>query len=435
MAPIDGSGYDGTGSGGDSASDGLDGTAGMQPAGGDGITGGDGPVLANRVAAGTRRTCVVLDDGGVKCWGSGVNGGLGYGNEIGIGHGDTPADHGPVDVGGPAVQVVAGFGFACALLEDGSVVCWGATQALGYGNDLHVGDDEVPADVGPVDVGAPVASLSAGSFHVCAILMSGDLKCWGSNGRGQLGLGHTEAIGDDELPSSIGTIDLGSKVRAVGTGFDSTCAWLESGDVRCWGFGEAGRLGQGSTENIGDDELPTDVPPVNVGEGTVAGLTVGSSHGCVWFETGSITCWGLGSRGALGYANEENIGDDELPVAAGIINLGGSATRVWAGANNTCAKLDDGSLKCWGLGNLGGNGYGNTADLGDDELPAAYGPVDLGVEILQLTDGGGEHFCGVAKGGLICWGSNGWGQLGYGMHGSVGNDETPAEVGFVPLVP
>jgi hypothetical protein len=35
--------------------------------------------------------------------------------------------------------------------------------------------------------------------------------------------------------------------------------------------------------------------------------------------------------------------------------------------------------------------------------------------------------------GLVCWGANGWGQLGLGTSENVGDDETPADVGFVPL--
>jgi hypothetical protein len=386
-----------------------------------------------RVAAGTRHTCAVLGGGDVKCWGSGTNGALGYGNENDIGASDTPADHGAVQLGGPAVAVAAGFGISCALLEGGDVSCWGATTALGYGSSEHVGDDEDPVDFGTIDVGGTVERVSAGAFHICVLLTTGELKCWGSNGRGQLGLGHTDAIGDDELPSSIEPLDLGSRVVDFGTGFDYTCALLESGEVRCWGFGEAGRLGQGNLEEIGDDELPTDVPPVDVGPGTVTDITVGAGHACVLFNDGGITCWGIGVWGALGYASTANVGDDEVPADAGRVNLGGTATAVWAAAHNTCARLDDRTIKCWGLGDLGANGYASTAMLGDDETPARLGPVDVGVELLDLTEGDAEHWCGTADGGLRCWGPNNWGQLGLGRSGTIGDDETPADAGFVPL--
>ncbi|MFO7974729.1 MAG: hypothetical protein R6V12_08845, partial [Candidatus Hydrogenedentota bacterium] len=77
----------------------------------------------------------------------------------------VPDQVGPVELGGPAVQVAAGGDHTCAILEGGGVVCWGWNGAggqLGYGNTENVGDNELPADVGPVDVGAEVVQISAG---------------------------------------------------------------------------------------------------------------------------------------------------------------------------------------------------------------------------------------------------------------------------------
>jgi alpha-tubulin suppressor-like RCC1 family protein len=222
-------------------------------------------------------------------------------------------------------------------------------------------------------------------------------------------------------------------VQKVRAGFDFTCAWLQSGDVRCWGYGENGRLGLGGIENLGDDELPSSVPPVDLGGGTVADLTVGAGHACVLFDDGAVTCWGVGVFGALGYASLDHIGDDELPDAVGPVDLGATATAAWAGSHNTCARLADTSIVCWGHGDLGANGYGSTDTIGDDETPAGLPPVSFGAELQQLTEGQGEHFCGVSDDGLVCWGFNGWGQLGLGRTGNVGDDELPSDVGLVPL--
>lgn len=424
----DGSSSDGTGTTSTSSS-----TTDASGSSDGSTTGSSASPAVVHVAAGTRHTCAVLEGGAVKCWGDGFGGALGYGNVSSIGNADTPADHGPVDIGGTAVEVAAGFGFSCALRDDGAVLCWGATPALGYGNTDFVGDDELPVDVGPIDVGEPVEHITAGSGHVCATLTGGEVKCWGTGGRGQLGQGDEESIGDDELPSSIDPIDLGGPAQAVHNGFDYTCAWLVSGEIRCWGYGAEGRLGQGDTVDIGDDELPLAVPPVDVGPGIVAGLSVGSSHVCVSFDDGGVSCWGVGFWGQLGYGNVAHVGDDELPVAAGAVALGMGATAVWANAHNTCAKLDDADLRCWGHGLLGANGNASTQDLGDDETPLGLPAVDLGAEALVLSQGQGEHFCAIASEGLVCWGASGWGQLGYGMPGIVGNDEVPADVGFVPL--
>ena len=106
------------------------------------------------------------------------------------------------------MELVAGESFSCALKDDREVVCWGgATDGkLGYGtSDDNVGDDETPAQQGAVMLGGQVAKISSGAgarTHSCALLESGEVRCWGENGRAQLGLGHLDDVGDTETPDS-----------------------------------------------------------------------------------------------------------------------------------------------------------------------------------------------------------------------------------------
>jgi hypothetical protein len=86
--------------------------------------------------------------------------------------------------------------------------------------------------------------------------------------------------------------------------------------MRCWGLGATGALGQGDTMNVGDDEVPSSVPVIDVG-GTLVMQHSDGIHACALLETGGVRCWGLGTYGMLGYAAVESIGDDELPAAAG----------------------------------------------------------------------------------------------------------------------
>jgi alpha-tubulin suppressor-like RCC1 family protein len=79
------------------------------------------------------------------------------------------------------------------------------TGLLGYGREhTVVGNDETPADVGDVAVGGTVVQLATGgsTSHMCAITDDGALRCWGQNPQGELGLGHTETVGDDETPAN-----------------------------------------------------------------------------------------------------------------------------------------------------------------------------------------------------------------------------------------
>lgn len=86
--------------------------------------------------------------------------------------------------------------------------CWGSNYlgVLGYGDREQVGDDETPAEAGDVDVGGPVSTLSAGAFATCALLESGSVRCWGDGYRGVLGHGNEEDIGDNETPASAGDV-------------------------------------------------------------------------------------------------------------------------------------------------------------------------------------------------------------------------------------
>lgn len=95
--------------------------------------------------------------------------------------------------------------------------------------------------------------------------MDGSVRCWGANGAGQLGIGSTRAIGDDERPRSAPAVDLGGhRATAIATGLSHTCALLDDRTVRCWGSGSAGQLGYGSPDAVGDDERPSAAGPVDL---------------------------------------------------------------------------------------------------------------------------------------------------------------------------
>ena len=80
-----------------------------------------------------------------------------------------------------------------------------------------------------------VKEIFAGGNTSCALFTDGTLKCWGDNRFGQLGLGHTNNIGDDEIPVEAGIVSVGFKVKSVALGAIHTCALSEMGEVKCWG--------------------------------------------------------------------------------------------------------------------------------------------------------------------------------------------------------
>ncbi len=74
--------------------------------------------------------------------------------------------------------------------------------------DCCLGDDELPSTMSAIDVGGGIARVAAGWIHVCALLDTGNVRCWGSGQDGLLGYGNTLTIGDDEAPAAAGDVPV-----------------------------------------------------------------------------------------------------------------------------------------------------------------------------------------------------------------------------------
>lgn len=399
-------------------------------------TADDSSTRVVQISAGAHHTCAVLSDGAVRCWGDSYHAQLGYANTVGIGDtpkvGDdeTPASAGNVDVGGPVLSIAAGRDHTCALLEGGRVRCWGKGELgqLGYGDTYSVGHDEPPASAGDVDVGGLVVSLTAGDSHTCALLEGGRVRCWGYAGLGQLGYGNKEDIGDDETPASAGDVDVGGTVVSLTAGPTFTCAVLDTRALRCWGYG-SGQFGY-VEEIVGDDETPTSVPEAG---SNVESVAARGEHACFVLTSGRVRCLGKGALGQLGYGNTNNVGESgETLDTTPNVDVGGLVLTVAVGDSHTCAVMQTGAVRCWGGGG-GLLGYGNTDRVGDDGTPANAGNVDVGAPVSALTLGG-SHTCALTDDGrVVCWGLGFEGQLGYGNIATIGDDETPQTAGYVVI--
>jgi len=376
-----------------------------------------------RIVSGTAHNCVLTDQHRVRCWGDNTFGQLGYGNAINVGDAPTRLPFTASDVllpvADPVQQLVAGNNHTCVLLESGLVYCWGDNRfgQLGYNRTDNLGDDEPVTSFGVVTVGDLATRIAAGGDHTCAILQSGAVRCWGRNNFGQLGRGNTDNIGDNETVFSAGSVDLepGVTVKDLALGGFHTCALLTTGAVRCWGRNDVGQLGYGNTNNLGDDEPIDNLPNVSL-TGTVRKLVAGAFHTCALTFAGTLRCWGRGSEGQLGqsFSGDSNWGNasNELPsTLPSDIITGAQVTDVAAGDFHTCALSSDGLLKCWGDGDNGQLGYGNT-----NRLPA---PLATGVNLDGVTayrvSAGTAHTCALRSNGTArCWGAGADGRLGRG---------------------
>ncbi len=392
------------------------------------------------VATGLHHTCVLYFGGDVQCWGRASDGQLGHGPSVVDPVGDTelPSVLGPVPLTGGVQALAVGRSHSCVRYEDGDVRCWGdgANGRLGYVDENDIGDDETADAGGVVDIGGPVAKLALGDSHGCALLESGNIRCWGANHSGKLGFGldPLDNVGDDETPASQGNVPLGGRVVIdVSAGLDNTCAAFEDGAVRCWGSDEFGQLGAMVGASVGDDETAADGPNVDLGGAQAVEVAVGAAIACARTADGEVYCWGRGGFGQMGSGSPEDIGDDDTPGGQGPVPLGDVATQITVGAQHVCALLDGGDVRCWGRSHLGQLGLALVLPVGDDETAADVATVDLGAPAVQV-DSHGNHTCALLQtGGVRCWGAGTLGRLGYGNENNIGDDETPASAGDVML--
>lgn len=359
------------------------------------------------VSSGYQYSCAITKSAEVYCWG--VND---YSQQ---GRSDYTNSLVPGKVAGLSgvKKVVAGFRHTCALLEAGTVRCWGDNS------DGQVGDGRLDRGIRffPVFVhnvfGA--VDIALGENHSCAALNTGEVKCWGSNQTGQLGIG---AAGDDQLlPQSI---KLDSAVVAVAAGANHSCAITSLGEVHCWGSNEYGQLGIGNFES---KSAPTRVTSISGAKALKAKF----DRTCVNLSDGIVNCWGNGQQGQIG--NGDAI-SQKLPSKVNTPKIQDFTAGFSLGNFHTCLLENASLVWCWGQA---GN---NLLGWGDASAPTAYTPGfyllystagSSSISGVKQLDAGFDHSCGVLNDGTIyCWGSNGRGQLGLGS-------TTPASVQRAPL--
>ena len=422
-----------------------------------------GEADALSVTADAGNTCVVRADKSLACWGSNFAGQVGIiiKSKLDRKIGDEPGEMGDgtptVNLGdGVSVDSVSIATHICASTTDGGLKCWGPNTSgqlgLGWASDNGAVPGALGANSKFVDLGTDAevdVLLGATRFTFCARLTSGEMKCWGWNNRGILGLG-------DELPRGPRTGDMGDNLPVVDLGtdrtamavngdYEHTCAQLDDGSLKCWGGNKYGQLGQGDHVRRGDEpgEMGDHLPAIELGTGrTVVDHTSGMRHVCVILDDGGVKCWGeAGPPGRLGIGTTARIGNepgemgDNLPY----VNLGDghTAKSLASGYFTTCAVLDNDRVKCWGANHQGQLGYGDTLSRGasldhmGDHLP--YVDLGEGRTVKQLA-GYGSGYCALLDNDtVVCWGRNHEGNLGTG--GPLGTGDTndvgdePGEMG------
>jgi alpha-tubulin suppressor-like RCC1 family protein len=346
--------------------------------------------------------CVVNNAGNVYCWGYGGNGELGDNTAV--------SKSIPVQVKGVAnvgnlsgiSSVSAGGYHACSVATSGSVYCWG------HGPQGQLGDNGTVTRYTPVQVlgiGGTgnlnnIIAVASGSYHTCSVANDGQTYCWGQNNVGQLG---DQTITYRSVPVKVVDINTANFTQ-ISVGYNNVCGVARE-RVYCYGYNTNGELGDGTT-------VGKPYPSQVVGLTGVKQVSMGQNHGCALTKTGDVYCWGYNAWGQLG-DNATNSRTNPVQVL-GVGGVGYLTNIVSISASNwhTCAVNTAGAVFCWG-----NNG---NAQIGDGTTTERRTPVQVlgenGVGNLSnivSVSTGYWHTCALnSSGGVLCWGYNGYQQLG-----------------------
>jgi alpha-tubulin suppressor-like RCC1 family protein len=271
-----------------------------------------------------------------------------------------------------------------------------AINGVGTGPDSAMSDPATPA--------APVTALAVGAVHTCALLDTGIIRCWGANESGELGNGTTI---DSASPVTVTGI---TTAAGITSGANHTCAVLDDGTVKCWGRNSFGQLGNSTVTN-------SSTPVTVTGISNAVAVDAGGDHTCAVLNDGTVKCWGRNNQGQLGNGTNTNSATSTPVTVIGI----STATSVAGSSMHTCARLSDGTAKCWGRNHVGQLGNGTTTTS-----PTSTPVTVSGISTAVAIDANGSNSCVVlADGTAKCWGANGNGQLG---NGTIVNSSTPVSV-------
>jgi len=423
------------------------------------------------VAVGGGFSCVLREDGGVECWGKNDMGQLGNGSTQDSGLPQpvlVDSQNGLVPLTG-VVQLSAGWEFACALRDNGTVWCWGANDAGQLGTGTYE-DGAFQTWADPIDEINSVTKIVAGGRHACALLEDKTARCWGLDGIGfQLGGGlqpkgpivtvansasdrsafpnivdiaaggqqTCSVLGDGSMrcwgldPDSGGAPELGlnasspvptvlpypsDKAARVDAGLGITCWSLENGQVECQG---AAPIGAEGTSSYRPREIVLPSSELDGDGNDIKQVAVDGFTRCILFESGNVWCWGENEDGQLGDGSTEDSID--LVQVQGLQNI----VAMDAGYSHACAIDDEGRVHCWGKNENG--------ELGNNTIFQSSKPVrDPNVEGAVAITSGSNHNCAVLSNGKVkCWGSNDLGQLGIGEGTSM---SAPIQLGLSEVV-
>jgi hypothetical protein len=344
----------------------------------------------------------------------------------GGGAGGDPTGGGGSGPAGPVTSLSVGRNHACAVV-DGNVWCWGSNEYAAIGV-LPKGCFGTPQQV--AISGAPIAEVGVGNEHTCARSTTGGVWCWGTNSAGQVaGLGSVGGLGGVyNEPHPLQSL---AEASHLSSGADYNCIVSAANEVWCWGGNLVGQSAPGQSDET--------LPPTKLTSSLSGSLRVSAGGGetCVSNGTTDVQCFGY---------NDDIHGRDGQACSAGVAAtflLPKVIQALSVGAQQACARFDDGTYECWGSVPTGSclsttwcqnatdgcvlsppegmaevvtstEGYwcvaGRGVDCAPSPLPSSSAPqsktfMDLGMANVSLLSASGTGYvCASDSYEIACWG-------------------------------
>ena len=275
-----------------------------------------------QVATGAFHTCAMKLDGTVKCWGRNNEGQLGRGTTQNLSN-DFPT---AVTFAGSVVAIAAGAYHSCALLAGGTIQCWGRNDELQVGNATGASPISAPTPIRSFAT-VPALGIAAGGYHSCAVMSDGTVMCWGDNRSQQVTTG---AFANTHTAQ---TVTLVAGATTVSAGAYHTCALVSGGSAVCWGYNNDGETGitTNPSNTVAISALQIDAA---TGAGITGTSNFGGWHTCALLTGGAVSCWGYNGYGELGNGTTTNPTPLGTPITASVT---GAASAVASGGFHTCA--------------------------------------------------------------------------------------------------
>jgi alpha-tubulin suppressor-like RCC1 family protein len=249
-------------------------------------------------------------------------------------------------------------------------------------------------------------------MHTCAVLADATVAGWGANVQMQLGYVSSDmcTTGPSPYPCSETPqrVPGVTNVRQIATGSAHTCVVHVNGDVECWGSASSGALGDGTSAST--NRGPNGVAILH----GAAEVAAGEGSACARMNDGTVQCWGANGYGQLGVMPTATAcGNACIDTPNAIPGLTG-VVQIAMNIAVACARMSDGTVQCWGDDVSGQAGQPSTATCGTEPcvVPPAAVPGVAGATFIAVADD--VAFAVLADGSVLGWGDNHTGRLGNG---------------------